>query len=116
MNTKHQIKVEVKPEPVENHETWVKGEISTNNIAGEDVVSPHTTDLVSVSVWHGNEGKHAIHIDRDVWVYLTGLYGETLYTNTELLRGQFTLAEIVLIHSTLGEFIKGVESGTISPR
>lgn len=116
MNTKHQLKVEVNAEPVAINGNWVKGEIDTQIIAGEDIQSPHLTDRLSMSVWHGDEGKHQIHLDRDVWTYLTGVFGDGNYTNTELLRGSFTLAELMLIQSTLDEFIKGIESGTVSPR
>jgi len=116
MRNKEKLQVELETSPVEQNESWVSGEITTTTTAGTDLTDPHLTSRISVSVWNDAEGGHSIHLDRDNWVYLSGVWGESLYSNTELLRARLSLAEIRLIHETLGEFIKGVETGTLSTR
>ena len=119
MKTNHELKVEiVNDDPIALHGNWVKGEISTRTSTGEveELRNPHFDRNLDISVWYGDEGKHQIHIDQSLWIYLTGLWGANNYINTELLRGEFSLAELMLIRQTLDEFIKGVETGTISSR
>ena len=116
MRNKEKLQVELETSPVEQNESWVSGEITTTTTAGTDLTDPHLTSRVAVSVWNDADGEHSIHLDRNEWVYLTGVWNNHTYRSTELLRGRFTLAEIRLIHETLGEFINGVETGTLSTR
>jgi len=116
VKTKPELKVVVELDSIDLHGHWISSAVSTDVIAGEDIHSPHLTNRISMSVWHSDEDKHQIHLDRDVWVRLKGVWEDSVHTNTELLRGSFTLAELMLIQSTLDEFIKGIESGTISSK
>ena len=117
MNTKHQTSTKIESQEINTHGHWIKGEISIRTTLGEDNLSnPHFDQNLDVSVWLGDEGKNAIHIDRNTWVYLSGIMGEGNYSNTELLRGEFTLAELRLISQTLNLFLTGLETGEISSK
>jgi hypothetical protein len=117
VKTKHELTVSIDEETVSLNGHWVKGEISTKTTLGElDLSSPHISKNLDVSVWLGDEGKHQIHIDQNTWTYLSGVFGDSNYSSTELLRGSFSLAELRLISSTLTQFLDGLETGEISSK
>ena len=112
-----ELTVSITEPEISNKQTWIKGEISTTTTLGDaNLRNPHISQNLNVSVWFHEDGKHAVHIDQNTWVYLGGIMGEDKYSNTELLRGEFSLAELRLISNTLIQFLNDVETGEVSSK
>lgn len=111
-------KVEMATEVTENevklHETWVSGEIGIRTKAGSEMADGYLDNHLNVGVHLHRENKISFDISRTLWVHLAGVWNDNQFISEDLLSTTVTLAELKLVHETLGKFISAMDLGLIS--